>query len=306
MPESGYIGAAIPRREDIRFLTGRGTFVDDIHLDRLCHAAILRSPHAHARILGLDAGAALAMPGVIAVLTFADFADFAKPIPLRLAPIARFDEFLQMALADDKVRFVGEPVAVVIADSRYLAEDALSHIRVDYDPLQPVVSIDQAAADQILVHEANGTNVAARYSVAKGSPDEIFARAPYKRSVSFRCQRHGAVPMETRGFVAVHDAPAGRLKIWGGTKVNFHNRRILADLLDMEEDRIERVELDVGGGFGSRGEFYPEDFLIPLAAMRTGRPVKWIEDRREHLTSSNHSRDIECELEIACARDALS
>ena len=126
MPETSYIGSAIPRREDVRFLTGRGTFVDDIHLDDLCHAASVRSPHAHARIRSINTSAALAMPGVIAVVTFEDFAEQAKPIPIRLAPIARFDEFLQMPLANDKVRFVGEPVAVVIAESHYLAEDALS------------------------------------------------------------------------------------------------------------------------------------------------------------------------------------
>ncbi len=303
MPESGYIGAAMPRREDIRFLTGRAIFVDDIHLDRMSHAAIVRSPHAHARIIAIDASPALAMPGVITVLTFDDFADFAKPIPLRLAPIARFDEFLQMPLADGMVRFVGEPVAVVIADSRYLAEDALSRVAIDYDPLAAVVSLDQGAADETLVQEHNGTNMATSYTVTNGSPDEVIAAAPYTRRETFRCQRHGAVPMETRGFVARHDASSDSLTVWGGTKVNFHNRRILADLLEMPAESIEMVELDVGGGFGARGEFYPEDFLIPLAAMRIGRPVKWIEDRREHLTSSNHSRDIECELEIACARD---
>ncbi len=303
MPESGYIGASIPRREDIRFLTGRATFVDDIRLDRMTHAAIVRSPHAHARILGLDASRALALEGVSAVLTYADFAEIAKPIPLRLAPIADFDRFLQMPLADEVARFVGEPIAVVIAASRYVAEDALSLVEVDYDPLPAVVSMDQAACDEILVHEHNGTNVATSYAVANGSPDEAFAAAPYTRRETFRCQRHGAVPMETRGFVADYDAASRRLTVWGGTKVNFHNRRILADLLEMPAESIEMVELDVGGGFGSRGEFYPEDFLIPLAAIRTGRPVKWIEDRREHLCAANHSRDIECELEIACALD---
>jgi carbon-monoxide dehydrogenase large subunit len=303
MPEAAYIGSAIPRREDPRFLTGRGTFVDDIHLDGLCHATIVRSPLAHARIVEIDASAALAMPGVLAVLTFRDFADKAKPIPIRLAPIPRFDEFLQMPLASDKVRFVGEPVAVVIADSQYLAEDAMSRVEVDYDPLPAIVSPQQGLADDILIHDHTGTNVAARYSVANGKPDGVFDRAPYTRRETFRCQRHGAVPMETRGFVADYDTETRRLTVWGGTKVNFHNRRILADLLDFPEAHIEMVDLDVGGGFGSRGEFYPEDFLIPFAAIRVGRPVKWIEDRREHLTAANQSRDIECELEIACEKD---
>ena len=298
---AGYVGASLRRREDLRFLTGGATFVDDIALADMAHAAILRSPHAHARILAIDPSAALAMPGVVAVLRFADFAHGAKPIPLRLAPIPGFERFLQFPLAGDKVRFVGEPIAVVIAEDRYLAEDALAHIAVDYEPLDAVVSGEAAMRDAVLVHDAAGTNVAARYSVANGDAGAAFARAPYTRREVFRCHRHGAVPLETRGFVAAYDGD--RLTVWGGTKVNFYNRRILADLLGMAEERIEMVELDVGGGFGSRGEFYPEDFLIPLAAVRLGRPVKWIEDRREHLIAANHSREIACELEIAAERD---
>lgn len=298
-----YVGQSVLRREDKRFLTGRADFVDDVALDGLVHASILRSPHPHARITGIDSSAALAMPGVIAVLTFADFADTAKVIPLRLAPIEGFDRFLQYPLADAKVRFVGEPVAVVVAEDPYLAEDALIGVAVDYAPLPPVASAGAAIEDRSLVHETAGTNLAANYTVANGDTNAAFKDAPYTRRERFYCQRHGAVPLETRGFVADWNAESGQLTVWGATKVNFYNRRILAGLLDMDENDIEFIELDVGGGFGSRGEFYPEDFLIPFATIRLGRPVKWIEDRREHLIAANHSREIECELEIATERD---
>jgi len=185
------IGARVSRKEDKRFITGKGRYTDDMSVAGMCHAAFVRSPHAHAKFSGIDASAAENMPGVIAVLTFEDFADRAKPIPIRLAPIPRFDEFLQMPLADDKVRFVGEPVAVVIADSHYLAEDALSHVSVEYDSLLAVVTPEQAAADEVLVHEHTGTNFVTRHSVVKGMPDEVFSRAPYTRRETFRCQRHG-------------------------------------------------------------------------------------------------------------------
>ncbi len=298
-----FIGQSHARVEDERFLTGGAEYVGDVMLDGLTHAAILRSPHPHARIVRIDTSAALAMPGVIAVVTYADFADMATEIPLRLAPIPGFERFLQHPLANQKVRYVGEPVAVVIAENAYLAEDALSSIIVEYDLLAPVASMDDAKSGQSLVTEPAGTNVATNYSVEHGDVDAAFANAPYTRRETFYCHRHGAVPLETRGFVASYDRSGGRLTVWGGTKVNFINRRILSGMLDMPEDHMEFIELDVGGGFGSRGEFYPEDFLIPFLAIRLGRPVKWIEDRREHLIAANHSRDIACELEIATESD---
>ena len=154
------------RVEDARFITGKGRYTDDMSVAGMCHAAFVRSPHAHAKIAGIDTAAAEKMPGVIAVLTFEDFADRAKPIPIRLAPIPRFDEFLQMPLAHDKVRFVGESVAVVIADSHYLAEDALSHVSVDYEPLLAVVTPEQAAADEVLVRGADYAVVRPRLDLA--------------------------------------------------------------------------------------------------------------------------------------------
>ena len=298
-----YIGREIERTEDFRFLTGRGVFVDDYEPAGLLHAAILRSSTAHGRILKVDTSAALKVPGVHAVLTAADIGEKIPTIPIRLAPIKGLELYLQPVIATGKVRYVGEPVAVVIADSRAIAEDAAAEIDLTIEPLDPIPDWRAAEADKTLLFEQNGTNVAARYSVGSGDTDAVFANAEYTRREFFRVHRHTAVPMETRGIVAEWDSAAQRLIVNGATKVTFFNRRALAAMMQMHESAIDLIELDVGGGFGVRGEFYPEDFLIPFAARTLDRPVKWIEDRLEHLQAANHSREIDCELEIACRRD---
>lgn len=297
------VGQEIERAEDARFLTGTGIFVDDYEPAGALHAAILRSSVAHGRILGLNAAAALAMPGVHAVISAADIGETIPTIPLRLAPIQGFEKYLQPVIAKDKVRYVGEPVAIVLADSRALAEDALEVIELDIEPLDAVADWHVAETDASLLFEDNGTNVAVRYTRGIGDAAAAFAGADYVRRETFRAHRHTAVPMETRGLVAEWEASAGRLTVSGATKVTFFNRRTLARMMGLAENAIEMVELDVGSGFGVRGEFYPEDFLIPFAARHIGRPVKWIEDRREHLLAINHSREMDCELEIACQRD---
>jgi carbon-monoxide dehydrogenase large subunit len=299
----GLVGRAMRRVEDARFVTGAGCFVDDFTRPRLCHAVVVRSAAAHARVTGIDARAALARPGVRAVLTAADLGDLGGPIPIRLAALPGFDRFLQPPLARDRVRYVGEPLAVVVAESRAAAEDAAELVGVDLDALPAVVDVHAALADRCLLHEEAGTNLASRYTVSRGRPDEAFARAEYTRRETFRCHRHAGVPLETRGLVADWDEGAGRMTVWGATKVAFFNRTALARMLRQPVERVELVELDVGGSFGVRGEFYPEDFLVPWAAMRVGRPVKWIETRREHLLAANHSRELECELEVAARRD---
>ncbi len=299
----GHIGAAMPRQEDVRFLTGRATYVDDIKLTQMRHAAILRSPHAHARILSIDATAALAMPGVDAVFTFADIVACAQPIPVRLYPLPGLEHFLQCPLAQDKVRYVGEPVAVVVASSRYVAEDALEAMAVDYGPLDAVVDVREALRDQVVLHEAPGTNLASRYTISIGDLEAAWGQADYTRRETFRVHRHTGNPLETRGLVAQFDTGRGELTVWGPTKVPHFNRAVLASFLDMAEPKIHFIEPDVGGGFGIRGEFYPEDFLIPYAAMQLGKPVKWIEDRLEHLQSANHSRQVHCDIEVAARRD---
>ncbi len=304
MPQP-YIGAAIRRKEDRRFLTGTGQFVDDVKLPNMVHAAVVRSPHAHARIVNIDTRAAQRMDGVIAVLTYRDMEAQVtpRPIPLRNRSYPGIERFLQYPLPHHKVRYAGEPVAVVIAASRYVAEDALDGVRVDYEPLTAVVDVWQSMRDEVLLFEEHGTNVAYAFASALGDVDQAFRQADYTRKETLRCHRHTANPMETRGLVARYDPGRQALTVWGETKVPHFNRGVLASMLDLPEHRIHFIEPDVGGGFGVRGEFYPENFLIPFAAMHVGRPVKWIEDRREHLISANHSREHVCELEVAAQRD---
>src|SRR5215467_12294040 len=302
MPQT-YIGAPIRRREDVRFLTGKATFVDDIKLPHMLYAAILRSTHAHARVTAIDASQALAIPGVVAVFTLRDVVPHAQPIPIRLYPLPGLEHFLQYPLANDKVRYVGEPVAVAVASSRYVAEDALDALAVHYEPLPAVVQMADALRDETVLHEAQGTNLAARYTVNVGDVEAAWQSAEYTRKVTLAVHRHTGNPLETRGVVASYDAGRGELSVWGPTKVPHFNRAVLASMLAMPEHKIHFIEPDVGGGFGIRGEFYPEDFLIPFAAMKVSQPVKWIEDRREHLQASNHSREVHCEIEIAARRD---
>ena len=302
-----YIGASISRKEDVRFLTGKASFVDDVKQPGMLHAAILRSPHAHARVLSIEPWAALEMEGVKAVFTFQDIAATVepRPIPLRRGVYGgpELEPFLQYPLARDKVRYVGEPVAVVVADTRYLAEDALDAIRVEYEPLPAIADVWKSLEGDVLLFEEQGTNLAFEFSGELGEVDEAFRQADYTRKERFRCHRHTANPMETRGLVASYDPGRQELTVWGETKVPHFNRGVLASLLQMPEHRLHFIEPDVGGGFGVRGEFYPENFLVPFASSKLGRPVKWIEDRMEHLISANHSREHVCELEIAAKKD---
>jgi carbon-monoxide dehydrogenase large subunit len=296
------IGQPVERAEDLRFLTGAGKFVDDLARPGMLHAVILRSQIAHGRIRSINASAALARPGVHAVIAGAEIGEV-PVIPLRLANLPEFKSYLQPVIARDKVRYVGEPLAVVVAETQALAEDALEAIGVDIEPLPAVPDRHVAADGASLLFDGSSGNRAVRYAVAFGDADAAFAKAEYTRRESFRCHRLTALPLESRGLIAEWDAAQTRVTIFGATKVLFFNRRSLAPMLGVAETDIDMIEPDVGGGFGVRGEFYPEDFLIPFAARRLGRPVKWIEDRREHLMATNHSREVDCELELACMRD---
>src|SRR3989454_1299806 len=295
------VGNPIERLEDARFLRGRGQFVDDLVREGLLHAVILRSSVAHGRIRSIDTAAARARPGVHTVITAADIDGPVPTIPLRVELLPAFKRFEQPVIARTKVRYVGEPVAMVLAESAGLAEDALDAIVLDIEPLPVVADRAGARADAVVLFEEVGTNRAVTLESIKGDADAAFRDAPYVRRETFKVQRHSAVPMEPRGLLAEWDAE--RLTLFGAAKVPFTNRRVLAQHFGLREASIRLVENDVGGGFGVRGEFYPEDFLIPFAARLTGRPVKWIEDRREHLAATNHAREAECELEIACDRD---
>jgi carbon-monoxide dehydrogenase large subunit len=297
------VGAAVERREDLRFLRGRGIYVGDLQRENQLHAVVLRSSVAHGWIRAIDLTAALAINGVRAILTATDIGLPVPKIPLRLEPLPEYKAFEQPVIAEGKVRYVGEPIALVLAESAAIAEDALEAIIVDIESLPAVLDSAAAIAGDVLLFEANGTNRPAILSGIKGDIEAAFAAAPYRRKERFSVHRHSAVPMEMRGLLAEWEEAIGRLTVYGAAKVPFYNRAVLSQLMGLPAEGIVMIENDVGGGFGVRGEFYPEDFLIPFAAKRFGRPVKWVEDRRENLLATNHAREAECEIEIACDKE---
>jgi carbon-monoxide dehydrogenase large subunit len=301
---NAHIGSPIERVEDYRFLRGEGQFVADLARRGALHAVVLRSSIAHGLIRSIDGAEALRLPGVRAVITAADVGERLK-IPLRQTIIPEGDAYLQQVIASDRVRYVGEPIAVVVAESAALAEDALGLIAVDIEPLPVVANVTAARADKALLFEAAGTNTSVVFHARSGDTDAAFRSADYVRRESFKIQRHTALPMEPRGLLANWKADTGELVVWGAAKVPFFNRALLARMLDIDRAKVEMMEVDVGGGFGARGEFYPEDFLIPFAARHVGGVVTWSEDRREHLTAMNHAREMDAEIEIALSRDGM-
>lgn len=302
-PESGSIGASVLRKEDGPLLTGTACFIDDLHLPGAAHAAVVRSQHAHACIRGIDAEAARAVPGVVDVVVGQDIPDRVR-IPMRMHSKPELEPYLQPPLAKGVVRYSGEPVAVVLAESRYAAEDAAQLVHVDYEPLEPVLDGPASlSAGAPVLFDGTGSNLAAEIEIVDGNPAQAFERAEVVVEEVIECQRHAAVPMEPRGLVAEVDRRTGRLTLWGAAKIVHLNRRILARLLDWPLERVRLVELHVGGGFGGRGEFYPEDYLIPFCAIRLGRPVKWTADREEDLRSTNHSREQQHQIALALGPD---
>jgi carbon-monoxide dehydrogenase large subunit len=235
-PTNRLVGSPVARIEDLRFLRGRGQYVDDLAPDGLLHAAILRSAVAHGRIRAIDAAAARARSGVT-VITAADIGTVPM-IPMRLEPLAAFRRYEQPVLAHAKVRYVGEPLAVVVAQSAALAEDALEAIAVDIESLPAVADRDSARADAVLLFEEAGTNVAGTLTAVLGDADAAFETAPYRRREHFKVQRHTAVAMEPRGLVAQWDAGRATLTVFGAAKIAFPNRRMLAKMMDLPETSI--------------------------------------------------------------------
>ncbi len=300
------IGSPVRRVEDPRFLRGRGEFVDDLARDGMLHAAILRSPVAHGRVRAVDGERARAMSGVHAVITASDIAremGSVPTIPIRLAPMPALEVFVQPVVAETKVRFVGEPVALVVADTAALAEDALSAIELDIETLPAITNRATAETAEVALFEDVDGDTAVTFLARRGDAAAAFRTAEYTRRERFFVHRHSGVPLEPRGIIAEWNGTGDRLTVWGAAKVPFAVRAGIAGLFGIEDDAIEMIENDVGGGFGIRGEFAPEDFLVPYAARRLARPVKWVEDRREHLVSATHAREAECEIEIACLAD---
>ncbi|HTO10050.1 MAG TPA: xanthine dehydrogenase family protein molybdopterin-binding subunit [Candidatus Binatia bacterium] len=302
MTSRSWIGRSVQRVEDGRLLTGRGTFIDDHPpVANACHAAIVRSPHAHARIRGWDVSAALAMEGVVGVITGADVARACKPFGVGVtAPIHYYPT------ATDKVRFVGEPVAVVVARDRYLAEDAAEAVVVDYEPLPAVVDVEKALEPGApVLHELVGSNLAGNRRLVYGDPDRAFADAEVIVRERFRFPKYGSTPIETYGIVARWDGPAdGVLTIWSNFMGPFIMHPLVARVLGLPENRLRFiVPPDIGGSFGIKSSIYPYLALIGLCAMKLGVPVKWVEDRREHLLASSSGTDRVAWREIAATKD---
>ncbi len=295
-------GARVTRLEDAGLLTGKGRFVDDIEVPNALAASFVRSPYAHARVRSIDAAAALALPGVVAVLTAADLPGPAatERMPMLMHNVAIKAFRTQHALAVDEVCYAGQSIAVVLADTRYVAEDAAALVAVDYDVL-PAVSDLKSALDAAtpMAHLDLDSNLASAFDMNYGDVDKAFAGASHVVTESMWQHRGGGMAMETRAVQASHDPATDILTVWATTQTPHIARRMLADQLGRHPEAIRYIATDVGGGFGPKAIFYPEETVIAAAALKMGRPVKWIEDRREHFMCATQERDQYWDVEIA-------
>jgi aerobic carbon-monoxide dehydrogenase large subunit len=301
-----HFGARVKRLEDPALLAGRGRFVDDVKLPGALHACFVRSPHGHAMIRGIDIRPALVIAGVHAVLTAADLPEpmCSASMPMLLPNPAIAAPRTQTVLARDEVHYVGQAVAVVIADSRYIAEDAAAAVLIDYDVLAAVGDCRNAIKDGApRAHSDLASNVAARFPLAYGDVDAAFAGAAHVFEEVLWQHRGGGMALETRAVLASHDAVSNVLTVWSGTQTPHLGRGMLAELLGCEVESIRMIAPDVGGGFGPKAIFYPEEAVIPAAALKLGRPVKWIEDRREHFLCATQERDQYWDMAIAVDND---
>ncbi|MET0850419.1 MAG: xanthine dehydrogenase family protein molybdopterin-binding subunit [Candidatus Rokuibacteriota bacterium] len=297
---SRWVGAAVKRVEDPRLLTGRGRYLDDLGPARLLHAAFVRSPHAHARVVCVDAEAARALPGVAAVLAGRDLTDVGALAP-RLAA-AGFAPTAWAPLAPARVRFAGEPVAVVAARSAYVAADAAELVGVEYEPWPALAGIDAALAPGApALHEGVDGNVLARHAQQRGDVAGAFARAAHVVRETFDHGRVSASPLEARGVLAHWEDDA--LTVWASTQVPFVLRAVLARLLGLPESRVRVVAPDTGGGFGQKMHVLPEDLAVAVLSRATGRPVKWTETRHENLVAASQAREQRVQAELAADAD---
>ena len=298
-----YTGQSIKRFEDHRLLTGQSSYVDDMTRPGMLHALIIRSPHGHARIRGIDASLALALPGVAAVITAKDIEEAAQ-LPTRESTDA--DELRpprHPALAIDKACYAGQPVAIVLAEDIYTAEDAVELVNIDYEILPAVIDPLQATGDNVpVIHEHLGTNIVLRTVNAGGDLDGAFANADCVISQRFDVQRVAPAPMEPRGLLAEYDADADLLTVWDSTQHPHEIREHLARLLSRPMESVRVACPDVGGGFGEKGCFFPEELAIPYLAMKLGRPIKWVESRQENMLCF-HGRGHSIDLEAAAQSD---
>jgi carbon-monoxide dehydrogenase large subunit len=304
-----YFGKPIRRNEDPRLLTGQALFTDDVHLPNMLHVAFVRSTYAHARIRGIDVDAARLMPGVVAIYTAESLGDYWKRGPLLLPPPpiegTIFHTRTQVPLAKGKVCHVGEPVAVVVATSRYIAEDAAEQVIVEYEPMRAVVKIEDALLpDAPLIHEELESNLNAHVVQRKGDYERARASADVVIRRNFRYDRGTAAAMENRGIVADWDAKSEQLTLWDTTQAPIAIRNGLAGMLGLSEKQVRVIAPFIGGGFGPKiMMFYPEEVLLPWISMKLGKPVKWIEDRQENFFATTQERGQVHEAEIALSRE---
>jgi carbon-monoxide dehydrogenase large subunit len=303
----GWFGASIKRKEDPAFLTGRGRYVDDIALPGMLHAVVLRSPHGHAGIRGIDKHPALALPGVHAVFTHADLPESMQrqTVPLLVPSPTIKQALMPYCLAKDEVCFVGEPIAIVVADSRYIAEDAAALVEIDFEPLPAVSDCAQGLkAGAPLAHRGSPNNLGAFIPINVGNADAAFAQAAHVFREQIFQHRGGPFFMECRGMIAVPDVASDTLTIYVSSQGPHRHKRVLLDLMEWADHQLRIVTPDVGGGFGPKGSFYAEYGALAAAALAMRRPIKWIEDRHENFLSTQQERDQYWDVEIAVDADA--
>lgn len=299
------VGASVRRHEDPKLVTGAGTYVDDIKLPGMLYVGILHSPYAHAKITGIDTSALSKEKGVVHSITGKDVRERQKsPLPITWVIPPDIKTPQHWAMATDVVRYTGEPVAAVAVEDRYQVEDALDMISVDYEELPVVTGIEDALKEGApLVHEELGTNQAYYFKAEAGEVDATFKDAEVVVKQRLVNQRLAPVSIETRGIVAQYNKSMNELTIWSSTQTPHLTRHHVADMLGIPEHNVRVIAPDVGGGFGSKLNILPEDFIVPLMAVMTGRPVKWIESRTENLQNTVHGRDMVDYIEIAAKRD---
>ena len=298
------VGASPKRKEDGRFVAGHGRYLDDVQVDGLLHLALVRSPHAHARVLGVDVEAARALPGVLVVWTLGDLPELATATVPPLVPEPTGRTYINPVLAGPRVRHVGEAVAVVVASDPYAAADGVERVAVTYEPLAAAISPEAATAPGApRVNEAWPDNLVSVSTGAKGNPAEALAAAAVVVSARLAYPRVAGMPLETRGVLAAPDPIGGGLTVWTSTQVPFAVRSGIAPVVRLPEERIRVIVPDVGGGFGVKGHVYPEEILVPAVARRLDRPVKWVETRSEHCLTAAGDRDQVHEARIGLERD---
>src|SRR6202048_1095479 len=296
-----FVGAAVRRFEDPRLLRGQASFIEDLDLPRQLHVAFVRSEYPHARLSSIDLEPARGVAGVVSAFTGLDLG------PRRIHATVTHPALRQCGqpiLADGRVRYVGDPIVAVVAESRASAEDGVAAVRVDYTPLQSVP--DARAAVEFsapLLQPDLGDNLAGTFEVVVGDPDAAFAAADRTVTGRFYVQRYTGMPLETRGVAAVWDAGRERLTLWSSTQWPHTLRSSLSVLLGMPQNAIHVIAPDVGGGFGVKQDVYPEEIVLALLARRLGRPVKWIETRREHLCTAVHAREQWHDMQLAVRDD---